>query len=54
MDNKDIYDVSGINHNVITRETKYWQNNTWVMDRRADKFLFPYVRDIYRGKILNS
>ena len=49
MENMDIFDVSlGIKSPPIYRQ---WQNNTWVIDRKADKFLFPYVMDIYRGDI---
>lgn len=27
-----------------------WQNDTWVQKNKADKFLFPYIRDIFKGK----
>ena len=29
-----------------------WQNDTWVQKYMADKFLFPYIRDIFKGKII--
>ena len=28
-----------------------WQNDTWVQRYMADKFLFPYIRDIFKGTI---
>ena len=52
--NKDILDISIRSDDSTYRKVRYWHNNTWVIEKQADKYLFPYVRDIYRGIYLLS
>ena len=27
-----------------------WENDTWVLQNEANKFLFAYARDVYKGQ----
>ena len=45
----DLYDISRANAHVVSVKN-FWTNDTWLKMKEIDKFLFPYVMDIFKGK----